>query len=63
MSDIADDSQQQVDDFIRHAIATKKPAGPEFTGRCANCNEPVEAPKRWCDEACREDWQHRSRRT
>jgi len=34
-----------------------------FTGRCLWCGEPVEAPRRWCDAGCRDDWErHHARR-
>ncbi len=31
------------------------------TGKCLNCGE-VQATKRWCDDACREDWEMRRRK-
>jgi hypothetical protein len=26
-------------------------------GECLFCGEPVEKDRRWCDAACRDDWQ------
>lgn len=59
MSDIADDADGQVEAFTKAAASQKKPEGPKYTGFCANCGEPVEAPKRWCGVDCREDHEFR----
>ena len=59
MSDIADDADGQTEAFTRTALARKKPEGPQYTGVCANCGEPVEFPRRWCGPDCREDHQVR----
>lgn len=39
----------------------KKPLGLEVeaVGKCYNCGDPLEGNKRWCDDACREDWELR----
>lgn len=62
MSDIADDAEKQVEDFQRFAALTRRPEGPKYTGFCANCGEPVEAPMRWCDVSCRDEEQKRTGR-
>lgn len=59
MSDIADQADDQLAAFTKTAMANKKPEGPKYTGFCANCDAPLEAPLRWCDVACREDHQTR----
>lgn len=28
-----------------------------WTGRCWNCEEPVDKPRRWCDAECRDEWE------
>lgn len=62
MSDDADRSQDrmELEDSIRR-IYTKKPAlEAEATGSCLNCGEDLTTlGQRWCDAACREDWQKR----
>jgi hypothetical protein len=62
MSDIADDADRQVDQFLQYAVSHKRPEGPPFTGLCANCGEPVVEPKRWCDVVCRDEEQKRAGR-
>lgn len=59
-SDQAERLEQQQRDLSLKYIRTQ----PEvrYTGRCHNCAEPIEAPKRWCDVDCRDDWQQRQRR-
>jgi hypothetical protein len=42
----------------RAAIATKKPEAPAATGFCFNCDARLHHQhQRWCDVACRDDWQ------
>lgn len=36
---------------------SRKPEGPQPTGYCLFCAEPVEHPRRWCSSDCREDWE------
>ena len=62
MTDIAEKAEQQEELYRQAALALRKPSGPEFTGRCRNCNEELEPPKRWCDLDCREDWSRREER-
>ncbi|MCO5761905.1 MAG: hypothetical protein NHG36_10385 [Chromatiaceae bacterium] len=59
MSDPADQADDQVEAFTKTAMSRKQPEGPKYTGFCANCGEPVESPKRWCNAECREDHQVR----
>ena len=39
--------------------ASRKPVGPEATGRCLNCDEHVPTGSRWCNAECFSDWQKR----
>lgn len=41
------------------AIATRQPTGPAPTGRCHHCAAPLPPGRRWCDAACRDDWERR----
>lgn len=54
--DKAQDQEQMTRDAILRAARDDKPHA-ECTGYCLQCGEPVEAPRRWCDNQCRDDWQ------
>ena len=44
--------------FTRHALAKRKPEGPEPTGECLRCYAPLPGgQRRWCDAECRDDWE------
>lgn len=61
MSDEADlaQSHMELEEEMRRRY--KKPVGLEVeaTGKCLNCGERLDSVKRWCDDACREDWEVR----
>lgn len=57
--DIADIAEEQEAFARRAAQMLRRPEGPEYTGCCANCGDPVELPLRWCDSECRADWEKR----
>lgn len=56
MGDIVDKAQQAEDAFFRSAL-TKKPEGPKPNGFCHACDAPVAEGLRWCDAACRDEWE------
>ena len=65
MSDIIDkanDLVEQTDLFALRAIRENLKPEAEFTGECLWCSEAVEAPKRWCDADCRNDWEKDKKR-
>lgn len=37
--------------------ASRRPAGPQYTGVCHYCDDPVDAPRRWCNAFCRDFWE------
>lgn len=39
------------------ALRTRKPAGPQATGCCLFCGEPLPPGQRWCNSDCRDDWE------
>lgn len=41
---------------------SRKPAGPQPTGRCLYCDELVSDEARWCDSVCRDEWERESKR-
>lgn len=45
--------------FLRAALSARRPVGPDAEGECHNCAAPVPAGARFCDQDCRDDWQHR----
>lgn len=59
--DIADIADKDVERALQDALNNKRPSGPEYTGKCLFCDEQVEAPKRWCDAECRDQWERRQR--
>ena len=44
------------------ALKVRRPEGPQATGFCLSCSEPVLAGLRWCDATCRDDWQREQAR-
>jgi hypothetical protein len=60
--DDADLSQQRMERELELAMMARK-RQPEMppTGSCYNCGEAVIADARWCDNACRDDWEKREK--
>lgn len=54
LADIADDIMQME---IRHLLSSRKTTGPEATGECLFCGEPLPDGKRWCNAECRDEWE------
>jgi hypothetical protein len=50
-----DRAQQNLELSIRAAMSSK--SSLPAIGSCYNCDEPVVDGKRFCDAACRDDWQ------
>lgn len=59
MSDNLDIASDYEELARTQALAFKKPVGPSPTGRCLYCDEPVDAPHRWCCAECRDGWELR----
>jgi hypothetical protein len=57
MPDAVDLAQAQQEILDAFQIEARKPAGPEATGFCLNCGEPLPDDRRWCSPECRDDWQ------
>lgn len=60
--DIASDrSQQEIEHRVREArdrvIEQEAVAAASFTGRCLQCGDSVEPPRRWCDKMCASDYE------
>ena len=62
MGDEADRSQERMEheENIRRMYNKKPTLEALPTGHCLNCGEDLQGDtQRWCDAACREDWQKR----
>lgn len=63
MSDIADKGNEAAEVFREAALSQRKPALPaRGVGFCLNCGAGVKGDARWCDVACREDWERANHR-
>ena len=59
--DIIDQANDAADIFRKSALSQRKPEGPAATGFCLNCDARMAQGQRWCDAACREDWEKAQR--
>ena len=57
MYDPADLSQADIENRLSAALSVRKPEGPKPTGNCLSCQAPLPPGLRWCDSACRDDWE------
>lgn len=59
MGDILDQADKHIEYVLREALSKSKMPEPSkvHTGYCWFCESPLEAPKRWCDAECRDNWQ------
>ena len=57
MADFADLGAAREQQDLGLALQRRKPAGPQPTGQCLSCREPLGDGLRWCDADCRDDWQ------
>jgi hypothetical protein len=62
MADIIDNGNEAAEIFRRAALSKRQADGPAATGECLNCEAPVEPPKRFCDQYCRDDFERRNAR-
>jgi hypothetical protein len=58
MADEVDLAQIQVEGALKALLKARKPEGPEATGECLYCQEPLAEGRRWCDAECRDAWQY-----
>lgn len=61
--DEIDLAQQHIERELSSTIARASKAPPEAKprGQCLYCEMRVPAGHRWCDAACRDDWQAETR--
>lgn len=56
MSDEIDRANEQAQVILGLGLKARRPEGPQPTGYCLNCDEPLPIG-RWCDANCRDDWE------
>jgi hypothetical protein len=62
--DLAQQNSAMALDLAQQAIRAKADRPEvEATGECLNCERPLKAGLRWCNAACRDDWQRFSGRS
>lgn len=59
--DIFDQATEQEEQERERALSRREPEGPEATGLCLHCGEPLGGGARWCNCECRDDWQAQQR--
>lgn len=59
MSDEADMAQLHIEREVEIALKARKNETVEATGLCLNCDTPLAAGHRWCDQDCLIDWEKR----
>lgn len=59
MADNADRAAERTELILNAGLSHRAPEPPPATGRCLNCEEPLDAGMRWCDADCKEDWERR----
>lgn len=62
MSDSIDHAVEIEDFMLQTQLTKRRDEAADFTGFCLYCEEPVEQPHRWCDVACRDDYQKQQAR-
>lgn len=62
MPDEIDRSVEYQEKVLDIQLRLRKPSGPAACGYCHNCGDEVSEDKRWCDSACRNDWENRKSR-
>lgn len=61
--DIADRALQDIE--MLDSLISKREVKPEAeaTGKCLWCGRKVKKGRRWCDVACRDDWEKANKRS
>lgn len=49
------------DKAIKQASINANKLEVEATGRCLNCDEPLQDGKRWCNKSCLDDFERNKR--
>ena len=54
--DDLDRAAEIADAALSEILKIRKPGGPDETGHCLLCGEPLQAGRRWCNADCRDEW-------
>jgi hypothetical protein len=57
IADPLDRAAAETESMIAAAVTFRKPSGPEANGECHNCGADLVVGLRWCNAACRDDWE------
>ena len=57
--DDLDRAQEVSAGILSENLKLRKSSGPDETGFCLTCGEPLPAGRRWCDAFCRDEWEDR----
>jgi|688.fasta_scaffold371682_3 RNA polymerase-binding transcription factor DksA len=62
MSDDVDKTQErlELEETIRKRYRKQEATPIKGMGYCLNCGEPIRKDWRWCDQDCRDDYEHRT---
>lgn len=59
MTDLIDDGNATAEFLLQIALKNRRLEGPIAAGACLNCAAELGPHERWCDAACRADWERR----
>lgn len=57
IADPLDRAAAETESMINAAVSFRKPEGPVANGECHNCGAGLHPGQRWCNAACRDDWE------
>ena len=64
MTDFIDETTEREDRILQQRIeAARRGSLPPLTGRCFNCDEPIDAGRFCPGGECQTDWEKRNRRS
>jgi|GEM_PF-1079367 len=62
IADPLDRAAAETERAVEAALTFRQPEGPAADGECHNCGETVAPGLRWCNAACRDDWEKDQKR-
>lgn len=60
--DTSDQATRHEENERARALGIRKVEGPVANGACYNCDAEIADGRRWCDAACRDEYQKSMRR-
>lgn len=55
--DEADITAERLEREMERLLALRRASGPQPTGACLWCGDPLAPRLRWCSPECRDDWE------